>query len=263
MALHANPRRLHSLALRRLWWQHIVAVGCIAMWTVSFSAVAQTQQGARFSSLTIQRGIESYLRELIGKDDQITFLTPIEELRFDNPQVIAQCEVPLDKPLAGRVNVEVTFHTNGIELKRIRIPVKITAWRAVPVAKRFLQRGTVLTTEDVSYERRDVTQYIDLLPDSVIGCQLRQSVMQGAPLLRPYLSSNGRIRAGQAVTLVLRSNGIIIRAMAHALQNAEVGSGVKVRRTDTGAVLVGTATDEKTVLVELSPNRFQPSLHTP
>lgn len=225
-------------------------------------ATAQSQSGARFSAATLQHGIEAYLRERIAESDEIAFVAPIEEVRFDRSGVVAFCRTPHDR-LWGLTEVEVSFQADGRELRKIRVPVKITARRLVPIAKRPLQRGQRVSTADVTYQLQDATHYIELLPDSVIGMQLAQSVTAGTPLLRTYLLGSGGIRAGEIVTLVFRSGAITIRTTAQALQNADVGSFVKVRRNDTGVVFVGRLNDRKTVVVEPYPSSSSSPGETP
>lgn len=214
-------------------------------------AAAQSQPGACFSSATLKRGIEAYLRERIAESDEIAFVAPIAEVRFDRSGVVAFCRAPHDR-LWGLTEVEVSFQADGRELHKIRVPVKITARRLVPIAKRPLLRGQRISTDDITYQLRDVTNYIELLPDSAIGMQLAQSVAAGTPLLRTYLLGSGSIHTGEMVTLVYRSGVITIRTIAQALQNADVGSIVKVRRNDTGVVIVGRVSDSKTVVIESS-----------
>lgn len=213
---------------------------------------AEQPSGSSFSAVTLQRGIEAYLREQLGPDDEITFPTPLQDIHFDQPMVVAQCRST--GRLAGRIEVELSFVAGSRQFRRIRVPVVITAYRMVPIAKRRLEHGTVLTTDDIAYERRDATRLLDLLPDSVVGMRLVQSVTAGTPVLKTYLLGSGSVHSGQELTLLLRSGTIAIRTRAHALQSADVGKNLKVRRVDTGAVFVGRLADEKTVVVELDRN---------
>lgn len=223
---------------------------------VSSTALGQPQ-GARFSPATLQRGIEAFLRERIGDSDEISILAPLDEVRFDRPFVVAYCRLPDDR-FWGRTVVEVSFQADGEELRRLRVPIKITPRRMVPVAKRPLQRGETIESGDVIYELRDATGFMELLPDSVIGLRAAQSIAAGTPLLRTYVVGGGSIRSGESVNLILRSGAISIRTTANVLQNAEPGDRVKVRRSDTGAVLVGTLADRRTVIVELNSHQSQP-----
>jgi flagella basal body P-ring formation protein FlgA len=216
------------------------------------SSYAEQGVGSTFSAATLQRGIEAYLREQLGPDDEISFPTPLQDIHFDEPMVVAHCRST--GRLAGRTEVELSFVVGSHQLHRIRVPVVITPYRMVPIAKHGLERGVRLTSDDIAFERRDATRLLDLLPDSLVGMRIAQSVTAGTPLLKSLLLGSGSVRNGEQVTLVLRSGAIVIRTQARTLHSAEVGRTVKVRRDDTGAVFIGRLTDEKTVVVELNRN---------
>ncbi|GIV54085.1 MAG: hypothetical protein KatS3mg039_0603 [Candidatus Kapaibacterium sp.] len=226
---------------------------------LSSMAIADQQRSARFSATTLQRGIEAFLREYIHDSDEITFPTPIEDVQFDQGPVVAFCRLPSGQAW-GRTEVELSFQTNGQEIKRLRVPVVVTAKRMVPVARHHLHRGQIIGADDVTFELRDVTRQVELLPDSVLGLRLAQSVHTGTVLLRTHLLSSGSVRSGEMLTLVLQSGAITIRTKAQALHAAACGDMLKVRRNDTGAVFVGTLTDAKTVVVDLgtSPTTTNP-----
>ncbi|MCX7930262.1 MAG: flagellar basal body P-ring formation chaperone FlgA [Chlorobi bacterium] len=213
-------------------------------------AGADAPGGSRFSSATLKRGIEAYLREHIEQSDDIEFLVPIEEIRFEESYVVAQCTI-IGERLWGQTTIEVTFQRGDKVLQRIRMPVRIIARRMLPIARRTIERGTIITSDDITYELRDATSLVDLLPDSIIGMRTTRTISQGTTILRTYVSGSGSVRTGDPVTLVVCHGSIVIRTTARALQNADAGSPIKVRRNDTGAVLIGKLNDAKTVVVEL------------
>ncbi len=231
----------------RLWT--LILLISVASSSTAISAGNQPPQ-ARFSAATLQRGIEAFLREYISDSDEITFLAPIEEVRFDRHSVVAYCRLPNNQPV-GRTEVEVSFQADGQEIKRLRVPVLVAAKRMVAVAVRNLRRGENIGSDDVRFELRDVTRLLHLLPDTVVGMRLTQSVSAGTVLLRSMVSGNCTVQSGEAVTLLLLSGAITIRTAAQTLHSASCGESVKVRRKDTGAVLVGTLTDSKTIVVDL------------
>ncbi len=248
--------------------EHVNTIIRIKLWTLVLlinSALSSTAIGAgdqppqaRFSAATLQRGIEAFLREYISDSDEITFLAPIEEVRFDRRSVVAYCRLPNNQPV-GRTEVEVSFQADGQEIKRLRVPVLVTAKRMVAVAVRNIRRGEHIGPDDVRFELRDVTRLLPLLPDTVIGMRLMQSVSAGTVLLRSMVSGSCTVGSGETVTLLLLSGAITIRTEAQTLHSASCGQSVKVRRKDSGAVLVGTLTDSKTIVVDLST---QPSTTT-
>ncbi len=213
------------------------------------NCLAQKPSGSYFTAATLQRGIESYLREQLGPDDKITILSPLTDIHFEEPMVVAHCRTV--GRIAGRTEVELTFVIGTRTLRSIRVPVKISAYRMVPIAKHALERGTLLTQEDITFERRDISQQLGIVSDSIVGKRLAQSVMPGTVLVNSLLLGSGSVRNGEEVTLLIRSGTITIRTRARALQNADTGNQLKVRRDDTGAVLVGILTDGKTVVTEL------------
>ena len=110
--------------------------------------------------------------------------------------------------LVGRTNVELTFVIGTRTLRSIRVPVKISAYRMVPIAKRALERGTILTQEYIAFEWRDASQQLGTVSDSIVGKRLAQSVMPGTVLVNSLLLGSGSVRNGEEVTLLIRSGTI-------------------------------------------------------
>ena len=174
--------------------------------SVLSKSIAEQPSGSYFSAATLQRGIESYLRAQLGPDDKITILSPLTDIHFEEPMVVAHCRMV--GLLVGRTNVELTFVIGTRTLRSIRVPVKISAYRMVPIAKRALERGTILTQEYIAFEWRDASQQLGTVSDSIVGKRLAQSVMPGTVLVNSLLLGSGSVRNGEEVTLLIRSGTI-------------------------------------------------------
>lgn len=87
-----------------------------------------------------------------------------------------------------------------------------------PLAVRTLPRGTVLQAADV---RGDAT--------GVVGFETQRVVTAGEPLRAPAIAPVAVVRAGEAVTVRVAYEGVVVTRSGIALGNARTGQPVRVR----------------------------------
>jgi flagella basal body P-ring formation protein FlgA len=123
---------------------------------------------------------------------------------------------------------------------------------AVVTASRTLERGTVVTPQDVEIERRpkNAARNDSLSDVSIaIGMEVRRSVRDGQPLRAADLVQPTLVKSGSTVTIILKTRGLTLTASAQALGDGKTGESIQVMNVQSKRVLqaVVTGRDEVTV----------------
>ncbi len=213
---------------------------------------AETPRQSRFSVTTLRIGIESFLHDRLEETDEFEIANDIQEQIFDQPFVVARCDAAPES-LAGSTRIQLVFSRNDNILRRVYVPVRITLRRTVAVATHSLQRGSVLQPSDVEYKLMDVTYMKHAATENVVGQRLTASVNQGGVINQQELGSPSAIQRGDAVTIVIQSGAVTVRAMGSALDNATNGQSLRVRRDDLGTIYTAVAGDSKVVYLSAPP----------
>jgi flagella basal body P-ring formation protein FlgA len=120
------------------------------------------------------------------------------------------------------------------------------------VLTRSIRKGETLRESDIEQKLSDVT-YMQTEPATdLVGKRALFSMPKGAILADEHVASAGGIQRGDAVTLNVTSGGVVIRTIGTALDDAEFGQSVRVRRADSAVILSGTASENKTVTLALT-----------
>ena len=174
---------------------------------------------------------------------------PIEpDLRLQQcDQTVAGTRAPGLK-IPGRV--VVLLRCAGSHPWHIYVPVRVVGVTAVAVASHALVAGTVLTSADITVERRDVT----LLPPGffnsaaiAVGLTAARPIAGGAILTNEMLLGTPAVRRGQTVTLIADAGGISVRTNGRALMDGFVNQRVKVQNLSSGKIIEGIARSDQTV----------------
>lgn len=126
------------------------------------------------------------------------------------------------------------------------------AVRTQPVAAREIERGTVLTREDIRYvpvpEGEGNWQEA---PSSLVGWEARRLIREGETLRPPAVSPPELVRAGEPVEVLYRGRSLAVRVKGTAAGSGTMGERVLVRvdaHRRLEGVVIGPA------LVELESN---------
>jgi flagella basal body P-ring formation protein FlgA len=153
----------------------------------------------------------------------------------------------------GPRQVRVTIRRDGRTQRTIELYVQVRLVKEVPVAKRALNVGTMVRTDDLRlephiFERREDMGASDV--NLLVGQQVRQFVPAGALLGSDAVKSVDLVKRSRPVTLVGMADGVQATMTGVALDSGELGDEVRVRLGDrkTGRrVLRGKVTGVGTV----------------
>lgn len=182
----------------------------------------------------------------------------VREVTVDNAVVIPVgswearvISAPRDS-VAGRVRVQLEITAVDRPVRTVWLTADVARWVPVVVARRTVDRGTIVGRSDVDLERRELsTLPRDVVTDvaEVVGSALRQSVIPFAPIRREQLVSVPIVRRGDAVQIIAQHGAVRVSAAGEVRQDARRGEQVRVVNRTSQKELLARVIDGSTVEV--------------
>lgn len=219
-------------------WLAAAAMGLIG--------VAGTVHAAVQPLPALQAAAVQAVRQAAPSDSRLVAEAEALDPRLRLPACAGELQVQppdLDRG-ASRVSVAVSCASG--QGWSVRVPVRVQMFRKVLVSSRALARGDVIGAGDVHAEERDVARlgYGYLVdPAQLYGRHLRRALGAGTVLTPGMLTPREVVQRGQQVSLVARTDGILVRADGVALQAGDRGDLVRVRSVSCDCVVQGRVRD--------------------
>lgn len=131
----------------------------------------------------------------------------------------------------GQVKVAAHVAVDGVAINRVRISAWVDYFAPVVLAARDLDRFTVLTTEDFTVERRNISRLAEgavINPDDAEGMRIRQRARQGRVLEHRMLENPPLVNKGDDVTIVARRDRLTITTLGLAKSSGGMGDRISV-----------------------------------
>ena len=128
----------------------------------------------------------------------------------------------------------------------------------IPVLSRRVQRGDIVRNHDLEFislpqEKIGRTALIDR--KQIVGKQARRLIASGRPIRAGDLQPPVMVEKGNLVTLVLRTEKMLISARGKALDNGAAGDIIRVLNTRSRQTIEGVVESRNRVVVAFSPGR--------
>lgn len=194
------------------------------------SALAQKLDGQKFEAMLTERNMAMHVPENMSAE------LAVSDLRYDlargefSALLTAGSE---QKPVTGRL-----------------IPVT-----SVPVLKAQLQKGALITAEDLDYvdvRNSDLGANVLVSADQLIGMTPRRGLGALKPIASSDVTSPVVVKKGEIVTMVLQNSEMTLTTQGKALESGAVGETVRIVNPSSGQSIEGIVTAVKTVSI-LSP----------
>lgn len=194
------------------------------------SALAQKLDGQKFEAMLTERNMAMHVPENMSAE------LAVSDLRYDlargefSALLTAGSE---QKPVTGRL-----------------IPVT-----SVPVLKAQLQKGALITAEDLDYvdvRNSDLGANVLVSADQLIGMTPRRGLGALKPIASSDVTSPVVVKKGEIVTMVLQNSEMTLTTQGKALESGAVGETVRIVNPSSGQSVEGIVTAVKTVSI-LSP----------
>lgn len=217
---------------------HAMWLFSIGLLFVSSISTAQEKQPLQ----TIRDAVKTQLeRQIIDTkyppDIQLGRLDPRLRLNACTTALIVTAP---DELTAGRKMVSV--HCPSPAWK-IYLPVHISIYDEVLVAKNPLLRGTTPHKSDLTLVTRDLGKLSKgyfLNYDQLKQLTVKRAIKPGQVLNPGLLKAKKLVKNGQVVTIIANSQGLQVRSSGKALADGSAGQQIKIRNLSSKRVVEGT-----------------------
>jgi len=178
--------------------------------------------------------------------------------KLDSRLKLKKCNRRLESHLAkGRREIgrtTVTVKCKGVKPWSLQIPVTISVFGDVMVAKKQLVKGRVLAQTDIKMEKRDLAGlphgYIDEMTSS-IGLKIKRRVTAGTVLTPSMLKKPRIVNRGQKITIWASTGRMQVRMEGKALAHGAAGDRIRVMNLKSQKKLEGVITQKGEVKIDI------------
>ncbi|MBC6907395.1 flagella basal body P-ring formation protein FlgA [Saccharophagus sp. K07] len=139
-------------------------------------------------------------------------------------------EITSPRPYGSNLSVKV--NCSGPSPWTIYVPARVDVFAEIVVLARSLERGTVLTQDDVTLMRMNLAQAgFGNIRDTnqVVGMELKRRLEAGEPVRLSHVKQPQVVRKGDRVVLEASTGAVSVVTSATALASGQVGEQIQVR----------------------------------
>jgi flagellar basal body P-ring formation protein FlgA len=202
--------------------------------------VAQVREALIAGGMPVDRRIE------LSQRDYSFHVPPGREdaLRVENARLDGR---------TGRFAAALIVPRGGQSTDRMHLTGRVHEMVEVPVLSRRVNRGEVIGRSDIDtieMPRETVARNAILDPAQLIGQTPRRLLAENTPLRHSDVQAPTVVAKGTLVTVVLRTDRMLITARGRALDDAANGEVVRVLNTQSRATIEGVATGPNEVVID-------------
>jgi flagella basal body P-ring formation protein FlgA len=219
------------------------------------AAADETAAGGTESHARIAQAAKVFLRkQLEGHSGRIE----ISMGAIDSRMRLIHCDRPLQTflPPGGRLigNASVGVRCDGPETWTLYVPARVSLIEDVLVARTYLPRGALLTTDQFEIAAREVSgapQGYLTDGEAAVGMILKSPIQPGALISPAALKKPTLIRRGDQVDIVSRTGLLEVRMKGSALGDGAEGDRIRVRNSNSRRVVEGVVNEAGLVVVQM------------
>jgi len=205
-----------------------------------------------FSGERLREACIEYIK--IMTDENVKYLIAIDipDQDFDSDDISANCTAKPNS-LKGNTYITIEFSENSRVVRKINVPVKVEIFAKLPVANKFIKQNSSIKEEDFTLETVDISNYSEKeLIDSyyIIGFNAKKNINAGTAIVKSMIDYGGGIKKGDKISIIVRSGCVTVKSDGIAVNDAEIGESVRVKRDKAGSILTGIAGIDKTVVID-------------
>lgn len=197
----------------------------------------------------VVKDLTPQMRALEGEAELTDFRLPAYAFLAHEGQSIRLDPVKL---APGRISLRFSvLEVDGSVVRRFTGTTMLNVWKNVACAAKPLNRGDVLTPQDVTWIRQNLVQTRGELWDGRGGpWQMLRTVGTGQPLYVTDLAPPAMIRKGAIVTLLYSQGNVRLSVQAEALSDGGPGATIAVRNLQSKKQVYAVVRDADTVEVK-------------
>lgn len=151
-------------------------------------------------------------------------------------------------------NTSIGVRCDGTSPWKLYVPVKISVYEKVLVAKNYLKRGAQIKESDIEAYSRDLstlTRGYITEPKQIIGQVLKQPLMADAVITPIMLEAQKLIRRGEGVIILAKNDGFEVRMKGKALVDGINGQIIRVENLASQRIVEGQVISRGVVSVPM------------
>jgi flagella basal body P-ring formation protein FlgA len=235
--------------------KHIVRyVFIVLAWCITFS-------GSAFAGNTVltEKKLRAAVSDFIldrtrdsGMEIKINRITISEDISVPAGKVSYDVIAPSQWQGWGRTVLGLVIRVDDQLVRNMSIPVEVEALTDMVVALYPLPRGMVVEANDVSLQKRDITNEsgkVSFSLSDVLGKRVRVPIRANTPVRSDFLERVPLVKSGQVVTIIAENSAFRVTATGMArgtgaegdlimVQNMNSKKSVQARVVDAGTVAV-------------------------
>lgn len=168
------------------------------------------------------------------------------------PVAIALTSIEIDRD-GERVIGKLTAALPSGETSDIQIAGRITEEVRIPVIDRHVQPGDVIQEGDLSsawMPENRVPHRAVLTAEQIVGAEVRRRLRPGRPVEAGDLRQPRLVRRGEAVEVIYRHGGLMLSALAEALDDGTLGQLVRLSNLDSGRRFAARVEGRKLAVID-------------
>ncbi len=178
--------------------------------------------------------------------------------QLDKRLRLVTCQTPLAVflPRGARRLGKSTFgvQCNDAPGWKIYVPVHLTKFARVVIARQALPRDTIIGPADIMLLKKDLSQQnygYFTSAEEVIGMQLRRPIRRNETLSPSNLKPRLLVQRGDIVTIIAEVQGLTVRVNGNALTDGYRGEEIRVKNQSTKRIIQAEVIGPGTVRVRL------------
>ncbi|MCG5493058.1 flagellar basal body P-ring formation chaperone FlgA [Ectothiorhodospira variabilis] len=234
-----GPRSVHG---RRGWRGSVLS--CLALCALALPPTALSSEVEPHGN--ILKAAREFLTEQARQHHGDALEVRVVPGRLDPRLRLRACGAPLEAqlPPGGRMvgNTTVGVRCPGPAPWSLYVPMQINLRGEVVVLDRSLPRGTVLSSNDIRLEHRELNSLhsgylVD--PEGAQNMVLRRA-LSGGTVLTPHMVEPQRlVHRGERVTLISENSVVSVRMAGEAMADGSYGDRVRVRNLSSKRIVEG------------------------
>ncbi|AAR36442.1 flagellar basal body P-ring formation protein FlgA [Geobacter sulfurreducens] len=204
----------------------------------------------------IRAVVAEYVRERtagLGVETEIRKMAPIGDLKLPAGTVSYEVQAPRSWEGWGRANLALIVRVDDRVQRNIPVTVDVEALADAVVAAHPLARGDIITSDDVTVQKRDISSVngrVYRSIDEVVGKRVKNAVRANTPLSGASIEKVPLVKSGQLVTIIAESPALRLTATGKARGNGAEGDIIKVQNMGSLKEIPARVIDVGTVQVD-------------
>jgi len=163
-----------------------------------------------------------------------------------------------DKPLSANIpenhksrNVNVKITCDGSIPWSLWVPTKVTVTKTVLVAKQAIDKGSILTENQLELVQLPEYKIRGEVLNSLsiaVGAKAKRNISKGKPIAKKQLCT---VCKGDTVTLIASNSLLQIKTAGTSIENGFLGDSIKVKNNRSGKLVTGRVSGVNKVTIIL------------